>query len=64
MHGPFFYRRNCGILDRKIPKVTPEGLKVRAALLRSLLAEAPVEDRDKLEWLIDWAERTARELGT
>lgn len=49
---------------RPMPKVTPEGLEVRAALLRSLLAEAPAEDRDKLEWLIAWAERTADELRT
>lgn len=47
-----------------MPKVTPEGLIVRAALLRAKLAEAPVENRDKIEWLIEWAERTARELRT
>ena len=47
---------------KPMPKVTPEGLEVRAALLRAQLAEAPVERRDELEWLIDWAERTAKEL--
>lgn len=47
---------------KQMPKVTPEGLEVRAALLRSLLVEAQVEDRDQLEWLIDWAEQTAQKL--
>ena len=49
---------------KRMPKVTPEGLEVRAALLRAMLAEVPVEDRGEIERLIEWAERTARELRT
>ena len=48
-----------------MPKVTPEGLEVRAALLRSLLTYgALADDCDKLELLVDWEERTALKLRT